>query len=200
MGMCKKARPNAGHLALAIMESRLGDRFTLITQNVDNLHIRAGNSLSRTYQIHGNIFLARCAAGCTDDILPLPDGLHPKQPGDILTDDERRCLRCTACGNWIRPHVLWFDETYNERHFRFNSALETAAQTHLLITIGTSGATTLPNHIVNLVQVNGGLMIDINVADNPFANLITRSDRGVFIKGNSSAALVALLRKIDTNN
>ena len=200
MGICKKARPNAGHLALAKMESRLGSRFTLITQNVDNLHILAGNSQPRTFQIHGNIFQSRCAAACTDEIFPLPDGLDPKQPGDTLTRDERRRLRCATCGNWIRPHVLWFDETYNERHFRFDSALETAARTHLLITVGTSGATTLPNHIVNLVNGNGGLMIDINVADNPFANLAMGSDQGVFIKGASSEALVALAQAIDTNS
>jgi NAD-dependent deacetylase len=109
-----------------------------------------------------------------------------------LTNQERRCLRCPACGNWIRPHVLWFDETYNERHYRFNTALETARQTRLLITVGTSGATTLPNHIVNLVYGNEGLMVDINVTDNPFASLAMQSNRGIFIQGNSSEALIAL--------
>ena len=81
MGLCQKARPNAGHLALADMESRLGDRFTLITQNVDNLHILAGNSLSRTLQIHGNIFQARCASACTDKIFSLPNVCSLKKKG-----------------------------------------------------------------------------------------------------------------------
>ena len=200
MGLCKKARPNAGHLALASMESHLGDRFTLITQNVDNLHILAGNTLSRTLQIHGNIFQARCAAACTDKMFPLPDGLTPKEKGDALTEKELHRLKCPACGNWLRPHVLWFDETYNERHYRFNSALETAKQTHLLITVGTAGATTLPNHIVNLVHSNGGLLIDINVADNPFARLAMQSDQGIFINCTSSEALVTLaLRSAQSN-
>jgi NAD-dependent deacetylase len=127
MGLCQQARPNAGHLALAEMESLLGDRFTLITQNVDNLHLLAGNSQSRTLQIHGNIFHARCASACTDKIVPLPDGLRPKGKGSRLTERERRRLTCPVCGNWIRPHVLWFDETYNERYYRFRSALEAAA-------------------------------------------------------------------------
>jgi len=196
MGLCKKARPNSGHRALASMESHLKNRFTLITQNVDNLHILAGNSLSRTLQIHGNIFQARCASDCTDEIFRLPEGLSPKAKGSALTDKELQRLKCPICGSWLRPHVLWFDETYNERHYHFNSALETAKRTHLLITVGTAGATTLPNHIVNLVLSNGGLMFDINVADNPFAGLAMQSDRGIFIQRNSSEALVALLHTI----
>lgn len=197
MGLCKRAAPNAGHLALASMESRLKDHFTLITQNVDNLHIRAGNTLARTFQIHGNIFYVRCASACTDKRLPLPDGLAPKEKGGVLTDKERELLKCPACGNWIRPHVLWFDESYNERHYHFNSALETAGRTHLLITVGTAGATTLPNHIVNLVHSNGGLMIDINVADNPFASVAVQSEQGIFIQRPSSQALTELARAID---
>ena len=117
-----------------------------------------------------------------------------------MTEKELHRLKCPACGNWLRPHVLWFDETYNERHYRFNSALETAKQTHLLITVGTAGATTLPNHIVNLVHGNGGLLIDINVADNPFARLAMQSDQGIFINCTSSEALVTLaLRSAQSN-
>jgi NAD-dependent deacetylase len=196
MGLCQRARPNAGHLALAAMESHLGDQFTLITQNVDNLHILAGNSLSRTLQIHGNIFQARCASACTDIIRPLPDGVSPKEKGAALTERDKRHLVCPTCGSWLRPHVLWFDETYNERHFRFDTALETAARTGLLITVGTAGATTLPNHIVNLVHGHGGLIIDINVADNPFGSLAKQSVRGVFVKRAGSEALAALARAV----
>ena len=196
MGLCKKARPNLGHRALASMESHLKNRFMLITQNVDNLHILAGNSLARTLQIHGNIFQVRCASACTDEIFSLPEGVSPKARGSVLTDAERRSLECANCGSWLRPHVLWFDEAYNERHYHFYSALETAKRTRLLITVGTSGATTLPNQIVKLVLKNGGLMFDINVADNPFAGLAMQSDQGIFIRRDSSEALVTLLRTI----
>jgi NAD-dependent deacetylase len=198
LGMCQKAKPNPGHLALVSMESQLEDRFTLITQNVDNLHILAGNSLSRTFQIHGNIFQVRCSAACTQEVFPLPQGLSPKQKGERITTSECKRLICPLCGNWLRPHVLWFDETYNERHFRFDSALETAAKTDLLITVGTAGATTLPNHVANLVFNSGGLMIDINVADNPFASMAMRSKQGVFINQSSSKALVTLAGALTT--
>lgn len=198
LGLCQQARPNAGHRALACMETRLGDQFQLITQNVDNLHILAGNSLARTFQIHGNIFHSRCASACTDEIFRLPDGLTAKGKGDTLSDRERRLLTCPDCGGWRRPHVLWFDESYNEHHFHFDSALEVAMRTHLLITVGTAGATTLPNHIVNLVHKNGGLMIDINVADNPFADVAMHSEQGIFIQHSSSDALVGLARTLDS--
>jgi len=197
MGLCRQARPNAGHRALAFMESRLGERFTLITQNVDNLHIQAGSSLERTYQIHGNIFYTRCASSCMDAILPVPDALLPKKKGGSLTVEEKNLLTCPACGGWLRPHVLWFDETYDEPNYRFDSALETAQRTQLLITVGTAGATTLPNHIVDIVYNDGGLMIDINVADNPFGRVARQSGYGIFIQRASSEALSQLAGAID---
>ncbi len=197
MGMCKKATPNAGHEALARLDSILGDRFTLITQNVDNLHIRAGSSESRTFEIHGNIFKTRCASACSEGIFPLPEDLSPKRRGEALTDKEKRSLRCPSCGGWLRPHVLWFDETYNERYFRFESAIHVAENTRLLITVGTTGATTLPNHITNLVFGNRGLMIDINIADNPFARLATQANRGIYVQGESSRILPKLVQVAD---
>ena len=59
LGICKDAEPNAGHFTISDMEQKLQDRFTLITQNVDNLHLQAGNSEQRTLQIHGNVFFMR---------------------------------------------------------------------------------------------------------------------------------------------
>ncbi|MDL2269729.1 RNA polymerase subunit sigma [Desulfosarcina sp. OttesenSCG-928-A07] len=195
-GLCGKATPNAGHLALVDMERCLGDRFTLITQNVDNLHRTAGSNPLRMFEIHGNIFRVRCAASCTDAVWPLPKGLGSKEKGQPLTDKEREQLTCTSCGSWLRPHVLWFDETYNEHYYRFESALHTAFHTRLLVTVGTTGATNLPTQIVHQVYRNNGFLIDINVADNSFASVATRSDQGVFIQQPSSRALTALAKAV----
>ena len=52
---CKNAEPNSSHHAIVQMEEIFKDRFRLVTQNVDGLHLRAGNSLERTFQIHGNV-------------------------------------------------------------------------------------------------------------------------------------------------
>lgn len=185
---CREAEPNSGHRALVTMENRLGDRFTLITQNIDNLHIRAGNSPQRTLQIHGNITQVRCARRCGEELQPLPEELTANDtPGDRFD-----LLRCNNCGGWLRPHVLWFDEYYNEEWFRADSALKTAATTDLLIIAGTSGATTLPNHIAALAMRNGIPVIDINIEPSPFSDLAAATPGGVFIQQSCSDALTVI--------
>ena len=177
MAVCARAEPNAGHYALARMERRFHNRFTLITQNVDGLHLRAGNSLQRTFMIHGNLFFMRCA------------GLARHDRNLSLSDAERAALRCPACGGWTRPHVLWFDESYDEIHFRFESSLAAADRTGLLIIAGTSGATNLPNLVVQRVLARGGTVIDINIAENPFSGLARSSPGGAFLNETSASLL-----------
>ena len=189
MGICAAAEPNPGHLALVEMEGALGDRFQLITQNVDNLHLRAGNSLKNTFQIHGNIFYTRCQAACGLGVIPLPDRLESKSKGEELSEEERAALVCPRCGEVLRPHVLWFDESYDEIHYRFQSSLAAANQTDLLITVGTSGATNLPQQVAWLVFQNGGTVIDINLERNPFSELAENSPGGAFIQGASAEVL-----------
>ena len=169
LGVCRKAAPNPGHLALVRMEEALGERFCLITQNVDNLHIRAGNR--RCLEIHGNINKMRCARDCTDEVWPVPDEVWGKDRGESFTDADRRLLRCPRCGGMARPHVLLFDECYNEIHYHLDSALNAAAQSDLLLVAGTSGATNLPNQIVHLALHRGASLVDVNPGDNPFGAL-----------------------------
>jgi len=85
--VCRAAAPNPGHHALAELEQGLGERFWLITQNVDGLHLRAGNSAGRTLEIHGNIDYMRRASGGKER-LPLPESIPPKGKDDPLTDAE----------------------------------------------------------------------------------------------------------------
>jgi NAD-dependent deacetylase len=196
LGICAAAEPNPGHLAVAAMEKALQGRFTLITQNVDNLHLQAGNSLENTFQIHGNIFYARCQATCGYGIQPLPAGLKAKKKGEDLSKEERSLLACPRCGSNLRPHVLWFDETYDEVHYRFQSSLVVASQTELLLTVGTSGATNLPNQVAWGVYQKGGTIIDINIERNPFSELAERSRCGAFIQGMSSSVLPDISRAL----
>lgn len=194
LGVCLHARPNAGHRALAEMERGLGDRFILITQNIDNLHIVAGNTLMRTYQIHGNINYTRCSNDCTPELLPLPEELRRQRQDDSLSTAELQLLHCPGCGAWLRPHVLWFDEFYDEVHFRFDSSITRAGETDLLLIVGTSGATTLPNIIASTVLNCGKTIIDINIDENPFSTLARKSDHGGFIKGSSAEILPELIQ------
>ena len=194
--VCRNAAPNAGHLALAGMEKHLGKRFLLITQNVDGLHLQASSSPERTYQIHGNVFFMRCAAECCPDLLPLPAGLIGRDKDRTLDASETRQLACPACGQRTRPHVLWFDETYDEHYFRFQSALEAALATRLLIIVGTSGATNLPNQVAWTVHGNGGTIFDVDIEPNPFSNLARQSAGGAFFQASSNRFLPELIKRI----
>jgi NAD-dependent deacetylase len=193
---CGRAAPNPGHRALVALEACLGDRFTLITQNVDGLHIRAGNSPDRTYQIHGNLFQMRCAAGCSGDLHPLPEALVGRERDAPVSRSDLALLSCPLCGEITRPHVLWFDELYNETFFHFESTLRAAARTALLIVVGTSGSTNLPNQVAHGVYRNGGTIIDINVDDNPFAQMAARTPFGGTIRQPSARALPDLVAAI----
>ncbi|HET8708229.1 MAG TPA: Sir2 family NAD-dependent protein deacetylase, partial [Pseudomonadales bacterium] len=90
----KAVRPNAGHYALAKMEQCIPE-FTLITQNVDNLHRMAGSQ--NLLELHGNIQRVRCADCYTFT--------------ETWDDDSESVPRCKVCGGLLRPDVVWFGET-----------------------------------------------------------------------------------------
>ncbi|MFB3089752.1 MAG: NAD-dependent deacetylase [Gammaproteobacteria bacterium] len=193
LSVCSSAKPNKGHMALVEMERRLQDRFTLITQNVDNLHIRAGNSPERTYQIHGNVFFMRCVNECKESIYPLPMEILPRDKDQNLSSDDKKILSCPDCNAGTRPHVLWFDESYDEHYFKFESAMAVAANTDILIITGTSGTTALPNHIADIVYQNNRTIIDINIEQSPFTGLAVNSVNGDFLNMTCSKGLTKIL-------
>ena len=195
-GVCRAAAPNTAHRALVEVERRLGERFLLVTQNVDGLHLRAGQSPARTFQIHGNIDFCRCRAGCAPAVRPLPAALPEDWPaGRALTDAERPLLRC-VCGASLRPHVLWFDESYDEPLYRYRSALRAAEEAAALVVVGTSGATTLPARMCELVAARGAPLIVVDPEPTIFSELAERSARGRFLRGPAAALVPALVDQI----
>jgi len=184
-GVCHRAEPNAGHRAVVELERLLGERLLLITQNVDGLHLRAGSSLGRTFQVHGNIDFARCDAGCGEPNWRLPQELVKAERGTELSEHERQKLRCPRCEGWGRPHVLWFDECYDEAHFRFHSSIEAAVAAEILVVVGTSGATNLPMQVGQLALRNGAAIVDINPEPNPFSQMAQAAERGWHLQGPS---------------
>src|SRR5260370_780188 len=94
---CAKAEPNPGHRALAELEAKLGDRFFLCTQNVDDLHERAGSQ--RMVHMHGELAKSRCEGEC---------GRPPVEDRTVYAslDEVARC----ACGARLRPHIVFFGE------------------------------------------------------------------------------------------
>ncbi|MBI2892144.1 MAG: RNA polymerase subunit sigma [Deltaproteobacteria bacterium] len=195
--VCRAAAPNAAHAAVAGLERSIGDRFLLVTQNVDGLHLRAGNTLARTFQIHGSIDFMRCAAECVSDPEPLPETLGTEwEKGRPPGPREKDLLRCSRCGGPARPHVLWFDETYDEPRFRFQSSLQAAIRAELLVVIGTSGATNLPNQMCEIVASRGAPMVVVDPEPTPFSELALGSRAGVFREGTACAVMPALCDEI----
>ncbi len=181
--VCRAAEPNPGHLAIASLQASRPDNIALVTQNVDGLHRRAGSPERCTYEIHGNIDLARCTRGCARHF-PIPFG-----PFDVwekerkLTSKEYALLRCPSCAAPGRPHVLWFDETYDEENFYFETAMRTALHCDLLVVVGTTGSTNLPLQIGALVAQRGAAMLVVNPEPNPFSELAERNENGAFLQG-----------------
>jgi NAD-dependent deacetylase len=118
-----KAEPNPAHVALAKLEAQLGDRFFLCTQNVDDLHERAGSS--RLVHMHGELAKSRCEREC---------GRPPVEDHAIYRSltDVGRC----PCGERLRPHIVFFGEIPLEME-RIEAEI---AKATLMLVVGTSGS------------------------------------------------------------
>jgi NAD-dependent deacetylase len=112
-------QPNAAHLALADLERQLGERLFLCTQNVDDLHEKAGHE--QLVHMHGELMKSRCES-CSR--APFDDAAaHPAVP------------RC-ACGARVRPHIVWFGEV----PFELDRIARELDSCDVFVTIGSSGA------------------------------------------------------------
>jgi len=137
-----QVQPNVAHHALAEMEARLGERFTLITQNIDDLHERAGSR--RVLHMHGEILKARCTR--CGAVLFWPGDLGPQN-------------RCAGCGSPLRPHVVWF----GEMPFHMERKIPMALTAEVFVSIGTSGVVYPAAGFVAEVRAGGGLTVEVNL-------------------------------------
>ena len=114
----------------------------------------------------------------------MPDGVDIAwEKGRPLSDHERDLLRCPSCGARARPHVLWFDESYDEANFRFQSSIEAARVASLVIVVGTTGGTSLPMHIGTIAAQRKVPLIVVNPEPNPFSQIVRRTGNGAFLEG-----------------
>jgi len=158
-----KAAPNAGHLALAQLESGLlqpGTRFTLITQNVDGLHQRAGSR--SIIELHGNIWRTKCF---TEDQV-----VEAWPPTDEVPP------RCPRCGGLLRPDVVWFGEAL-PRH-ALAAATEAARACDVFFSIGTSALVQPAASLPLLALGHGAVVVEINPDETPLTAHLTYSLRG----------------------
>lgn len=121
----ERVEPNAGHRALAEIERRAPE-CAVVTQNVDDLHERAGSK--QPIHLHGSLFAPRCSACGRPATLPerAPAVEGPVDPPP-----------CDHCGAPIRPGVVWFGEALPAD--AFEAAVAAAANCDVLLTVGTSG-------------------------------------------------------------
>ncbi len=182
----RAAEPNAAHHAIAEMGRILEGRFMLIAQNIDRLHPRAGSRPEEMIELHGHIEGMRCMDGCVG-VVQIPDTFDGWGPDDELTDDHVTLLVCPGCGAFTRPHVLWFDEFYDEEHYGFATAQRAVAHATLCITAGTSGGVPVAQRLAGIAERAGASLIDINTRDNPLRRLAVR--RGGFIEAPATEAM-----------
>ena len=138
------AQPNPGHYALAEMEARV-PRFTLITQNVDGLHLRAGNS--DPIELHGNLMRARCSV-----------------EGTVFTSwaaHETVPPPCPACGALLRPDIVWFGEALPSE--ALERAWAAAKSCDLFLSIGTSGVVEPAASLPRVAYNRGATLVLINL-------------------------------------
>ncbi|MBT6492541.1 MAG: RNA polymerase subunit sigma [Deltaproteobacteria bacterium] len=192
--ICHKAEPNPAHHALADLEQCFGDGFTLVTQNVDGLHLRAGNTFARTYQIHGNIDYMRPYQGDSSSLVLVPVTTSEEAVRQLSDDALAEQLQFDEQPQ--RPHVLWFDECYDEDLYRFQSSLEVTSSADLLVIVGTSGATNLPNQMVTMAARAGIPFIDINPAENVFGQRAQRLPHGLSLQGSAGDVLPILAKAL----
>lgn len=125
----RRAEPNAGHRALADFAARHPGVLTVITQNVDDLHQRAGNA--DTIRLHGELLRDRWFEPC-----PRSSTVGP--PCDPATARAGEPPACADCGNLVRPAVVWFGESLPAA--AFEAAERAVDACRLLLVVGTSGA------------------------------------------------------------
>jgi len=194
------AKPNAAHEAIVNL-AHCADEFLLVTQNVDDLHKRAGLAKAEMVQIHGDIFVTRCsrcdlnrhdyspsvAAETCDAASEYP----PSSDYGVAGDEGRGngVPRCTKCGALMRPGVVWFGEPLPSRE---TGRVENYLQRDpcgVVIVVGTTAAFGYIIDWALRASRRGGELIEVNPEETPLSRFATQQVR--------EPAAIALPRIVD---
>ena len=170
--LVEKAMPNPGHEALADLE-RYVSSFSLLTQNVDGLHRRAGSR--NVVELHGNILRSKCSR---EGVVVEP-----------RADDTEVPPPCPRCGAPLRPDVVWFGEALPAD--ALGEAFEAAHSCDLFLSVGTSGlvqpAASLPFEALQA----GAVVVEVNPDETPLTRRVHYT-----LRGSASKVLPALVGSI----
>jgi len=169
--------PNPGHYALVELERMVPD-FTLITQNVDNLHRRAGSQ--RVVELHGNLLRSYCI-----------DCGRPADEVDLEAAAEGKPVRCPACGGLIRPDVVWFGELLPEEALA--EAYAACERAEVFLSVGTSAVVYPAAGLPLEAKRAGAYVAEINLQPSAIADQVDALLLGK--AGEILPALVAAVRQ-----
>jgi len=139
----KNVEPNAAHHALVKLEEKYGDNFLLITQNVDDLHQRAGSK--RVIAMHGELLKVRC--------------LGPDE--HVMHCEENQPEKCPKCGAKMRPHIVWFGEI----PFEMQLIQKALSECDLFAYIGTSGVVYPAAGFKQIAKFSGAYVVCLNLEE-----------------------------------
>ncbi|MGB3482284.1 MAG: NAD-dependent deacylase [Mycobacterium sp.] len=177
--LVQQVEPNDGHRAVAAWQHLAGiAEVSVITQNVDNLHERAGST--PVHHLHGSLFEFRCDSCGSVYTGPLAD-----MPEPTLELMPPTC----ACGGLIRPDIVWFGEALPDGPW--DAAVEAVTNSDVLVVVGTSGlvypAAGLPEYAV----ARGTVVVEVNPDPTPLSDSAT-----VSLRESASTALPTLLHRL----
>ena len=150
-GRIADAKPNAGHYTIARWQQQRSG-VTLLTQNVDGLHGRAGSS--QAIELHGNLWRVRCAGGC---------GFAAEDAADA---PPRTAFTC-ECGAWLRPAVVWFGEPLDAE--AMDAAMVATAEADVVLVVGTSAVVYPVAALPQMARQRRARIVEINVEETPLS-------------------------------
>jgi NAD-dependent deacetylase len=142
--------PHAGHAAIALLEKK-HRRVTVVTQNIDGMHQRAGSL--NVVELHGSLWRLQCPS----------DGLYE----DI--GEKYRSFRCEKCMGWLRPDITWFGDMLDQEVM--SVAVAAIRQCDLFVSIGTSGVVYPAAGFPRFAKENGARCIEINPEENDMSHI-----------------------------
>jgi NAD-dependent deacetylase len=172
--------PNPGHRALVDLEQMVPS-VTIVTQNIDNLHRRAGSTT--IFELHGNIernYCMRCGARYEDVEVVLQDGI-PRC--------SRRDINGKQCTGYVRPDVVWFGEILPEDEW--NGAVRAIESADVFLSIGTSGVVYPAASLPQLAKARGAFVVEVNPEPTPLTDAVDE-----FLVGPSGVLLPQLVEKV----